>query len=152
MFGRMTRSMSKCAGRVGVEEGDKPKMVIFCGPVYTYSLQACRLVLCLKESSESQISPESFVRPNCLAPPTKLIILSYQECPLLNSNLRSENTRLVVHMSSARRASVKKIQYIPNHSPNYFLVRTEIPRHSLANVCKFLIRYHLYDVQLATLA
>jgi len=29
---------SKCAGRIGVEEGVKPRMVTLCGPIYKYSL------------------------------------------------------------------------------------------------------------------
>jgi uncharacterized ion transporter superfamily protein YfcC len=53
MLGRMTRSISKCAGRVGVEEGAKPKMVIV-GMVFLYTY-AEKIEEDRKESS--QISP-----------------------------------------------------------------------------------------------
>ena len=35
---------SKCAGRIGVEEVVKPRMVTLCGPIYKYSLSAFGLV------------------------------------------------------------------------------------------------------------
>ena len=85
-----------------------------------------------------------------------------------NTNLRSEKYTASCthwHVQRARRASVKeKIQYmsnppdfvlfatdvcmacIPNHPRASFLISTKIPRHSLAKLFEFLVRYRLHDV------